>query len=160
MAGLRERLEAKDRRKLTQPIQVSDSTEDQQTWMGVAAALQLAQSKPDEERDDAAITNLLKQLDDAHTRVRSHYVDITLQSMPRDDWNAAMHEWDDEDSIRWPEALAPLLAASCVDEELQDEEWWKEQLARDTWSEGDTSALKAALLRLNVDALDARYPKD
>lgn len=127
--------------------------------MGVVAALDLAKSKPDEERSDASVTNLQKQLDEAWDRVRSHYVDIELQSMPRDDWDAAMHAWDGEEGIDWPTALAPLLAASCVDEDLRDEAWWKAQLARDEWSEGDTNSLKAALLRLNVDGLDARYPK-
>lgn len=160
MTSLRERLEAKERRRLVQPIQVSDSSEDQQSWLGVTAALQVAQQKHDDERDDAAIKNLQAQLDAAWERVRSHYVDVVLQSMPRADWNAAMHEWQGDDTIDWAEALAPLLAASCVDEELRDEQWWKEQLARDSWAEGDTDSLKAALLHLNTDALDARYPKD
>lgn len=160
MTGLREKLEAKQRRRLVQPIQITDSSADQQTWMGVTAALQVAQNKPEGERDDKAIANLQRQLDEAWERVRSHYADVELQSMPRDDWNAAMLEWQGEDGIDWAAALAPLLANSCTDPDLQDVEWWKGQLEQDSWSEGDTNALRMALLMLNVDSLDARLPKD
>jgi hypothetical protein len=158
--SLRQQLEAKQRRRLVQPVQVSNPSADQQTWMGVTAALQLEQGKPDEERNDKVVANLQKQLDDAWDRVRSHYVDVELQSMPRVDWNAAMTEWQGEDGIDWATALASLLAASCMDPDLQDAEWWQTQLEHDTWSEGDTNGLRMALLALNVDGLDARLPKD
>jgi hypothetical protein len=59
----------------------------------------------------------------------------------------------------WAEALAPLLAESCVDPDLRDAQWWAQQLARPEWSEGDTNALQMALLRLNVDAADPQVPK-
>lgn len=160
MTSLFEQLEAKQRRRLVQPIQISNPSADQQVWMGVTAALQLAQNKPDDERDDATIANLQKQLDAAWERVRSHYVDIELQSMPRGDWNAAMTEWQGEEGIDWAAALAPLIAACCVDPELQDPERWKALLEQDAWSEGDTNSLRMAVLALNVDGLDARLPKD
>ena len=160
MTGLRAQLEAKQRRRLVQPIQITNPAADQQVWMGVTAALQLEQNKPAEDRSDAVVANLSKQLDDAWERVRSHYVDVELQSMPRDDWNAAMTEWQGEDGINWPAALAPLIAACCVDEDLRDPEWWRTQLELDSWSEGDTNSLRMAVLALNVDGLDARLPKD
>lgn len=160
MTSLREQLEAKQRRRLVQPIQISNPSGDEQAWMGVTAALQVEQGKPAEERNDAAVAHLQKQLDDAWERVRSHYVDIELQSMPRDDWNAAMTEWSGEDGIDWAAALAPLLAASCTDPDLQDVTWWRDQLAMDSWSEGDTNGLRMVLLALNVDGLDPRLPKD
>jgi hypothetical protein len=160
VTGLFERLEAKQRRRLVQPIQITNPGPDQQVWMGVTAALQVAQNKPDDERDDAAITNLQKQLDDAWERVRSHYVDVELQSMPRADWNAAMTEWQGEDGIDWAEALAPLVAACCVDPDAQDPERWRALLAQESWSEGDINSLRMAVLALNVDGLDARLPKD
>lgn len=160
MTSLREKLEAKQRRRLVQPIPVSDSSEDHSTWMGVLAALQLAQNKPEGERDDKVIANLQKQQDEAWERYRSHFAEIELQSMRRDDWHAATLEWQGEDGIDWAAALAPLLANSCTDPELQDAEWWKTQLEQDAWSEGDTNALRMALLMLNVDSLDARLPKD
>ncbi len=160
MTSLKEKLEAKQRRRLVQPIPITDSSQDNQLWMGVLAALQLEQQKEGEERSDARLASLQKQLDDAWERVRSHYADVEMQSMPRDEWNAAMLEWQGEEGINWPAALAPLLAASCVDEDLQDESWWRAQLEQDTWSEGDTNSLRMAVLTLNVDGMDARVPKD
>ena len=160
MTSLREQLEAKQRRRLVQPIQISNPAADNQIWMGVTAALQVEQSKSDEDRNDTVVANLQKQLDQAWERVRAHYVDIELESMRRDDWNAAMTEWHGEDGIDWAKALAPLLAASCTDEDLQDAGWWQSQLEQDSWSEGDTNSLRMALLALNVDGLDARLPKD
>ena len=160
MTSLREKLEAKQRRRLVQPIQISNPAEDQRVWMGVTAALQLEQNKPDEERNDAVVANLQRQLDEALGRYQAHFVEVELQSMPRDDWNAAMTEWQGDDGIDWAAALAPLLAASCTDPDLQDVIWWQNQLAQDSWSEGDTNALRFALLALNVDGLDPRLPKD
>lgn len=162
MTSLREQLEAKERRRLVQPIQISNPGGDHQIWMGVTAALQLEQNKSDEDRNDTVVANLQKQLEDAWDRLRSHYADIELQSMPRDDWNAAMTEWQGEDGINWAAALAPLLAASCTDPDpmLHDPEWWQERLDQDTWSEGDINSVRMALLALNVDGLDARLPKD
>lgn len=158
--SLREQLEQKQRRRLVQPIQVSNPSADQQVWMGVTAALQMAQNKPDDERDDAAIASLQTQQEASWERVRTHYVDVELQSMRRDDWNAAMTEWHSDDGVNWAAALAPLLAASCIDPDLQDVGWWQARLDEDAWSEGDTNSLRMALLALNVDGLDARLPKD
>lgn len=160
MTSIKEHLESKQRRRLVQPIQITNPAEDQQIWMGVTAALQVQQNKPDDERDNAVIANLQKQLDQAWERWRSHYADVELQSMPRSDWNAAMTEWQGEDGVDWPAALAPLLAACCVDEDLRDPEWWRTQLGQESWSEGDTNSLRMAVLALNVDGLDARLPKD
>jgi hypothetical protein len=160
VTGLWEQLEAKQRRRLVQPIQISNPGEDQQIWMGVTAALQLEQNKPDDQRNDTVVANLQKQLDEAWDRVRSHYVDIELQSMPRPDWNAAMTEWQGDEGIDWAAALAPLVAACCVEPELQDPARWQALLEQDSWSEGDTNSLRMAVLALNVDGLDARLPKD
>lgn len=159
--SLREQLEQKQRRRLVVPVQITNPAQDQQTWMGVTAALQLEQNKPDEERSDAAVANLQQQMEDAWERTRSHYVDVEMQSMPRADWNAAMSAWQsEEDGIDWAEALAPLLATSVVDESLQDADWWRDQLSRDSWSEGDTNALRLTVLALNVEGMDPRLPKD
>lgn len=163
MTSLSEQLEKKKRRRLVQPIQISNPGEDQQTWMGVLAALQLEQNKPDDQRSDKVIANLQKQLDAAWERFRSHYADVELQSMPRPDWNAAMTEWQGEEGIDWAAALAPLLAQSCVDPDdlkLHDPAWWQTQLEEPSWSEGDINSLRMAVLALNVDGVDARLPKD
>jgi len=171
--SLRDRLAAKERRRLVVPIQVSDPSEDNNTWMGVMAAREKAEyslSKDSAEDDDEVrrernakvLEQLENQANAAQERVRSHYVDVELQALSRTDWEAATAKWtrDDEDgAMDWPAALAPLLAESCVDNDLQDEKWWRDTLAKEEWTEGDTDALRAALLQLNVYAVEARYPK-
>lgn len=127
--------------------------------MGVAAALEVERRK--DEPDPKMLTELGKQLAAAETRTRDHYVDVELQALPAAEWEAAQAEWVGEDGdTDWAAALAPLLEASCVAEELRDAAWWREQMARDSWSEGDTHALRAALLELNVYAVESRAPKD
>jgi len=159
VTSIRERLEAKQRRRRIVPIQVSDPSQDHTTWMGVAAALEVERRK--DEPDPKMLENLQTQLDAAETRARDHYVDVELQALPAAEWEAAQAEWVDEDGdMTWAVALAPLLEVSCVDEELRDAGWWRDQMSRDSWSEGDTHALRAALLELNVYAVESRAPKD
>jgi hypothetical protein len=155
--GLKDQLEAKKRRRLVVPIQISDPSEDHEIYMGVAVALQQAQQRED---NGAVVAQLETQLVAAGEKVRSHYADVELLAMRRDDWNAAMAAWQGDDDIDWAEALAPLLAESCVDDDLRSVEWWRQQLGRDEWTEGDTDALKSGLLQLNVMRMEARYPKD
>lgn len=154
--SLRERLEAKQRRRLTVPILVSDSTQDQHVLNGAAVALQVAQSREEPQSDEIEI--LRKAQEEAAAAVQAHFVEVELQAMSGNDWEAAMAAWSG-DEIDWPKALAPLLAQSCVDEELQDEQWWSERLADPAWSEGDRDTLKMALLRLNVTAASPTVPK-
>lgn len=161
MTSIRELLDKKQRRRLVVPIQVTDPTEDQNAWMGVMQALQIARSKTGEEARPDYVTQLVKNLDEAEERVNSHFAPVELQSLPQDEWEAANAEWrDDEGDINWADALAPLLAVSCVDEDLRDAAYWRDLMSRDTWTEGDTDALRMAILQLNVYAADARVPKD
>jgi hypothetical protein len=159
VTSIREQLEAKQRRRLVQPIQITDPSADQQAWMGITSALQIAMGKSGEDRNEALIGQLEKQLEDAHARWRSHYADVELQSMPREEWEAAQAKWQGDKGIDWAKALAPLLELSCVDESLQDADWWESRLNDAAWSEGDTDSLRAAILILNVDGVDPRVPK-
>lgn len=156
--SLRERLEQKQRRRLVVPIQASDPSQDHEAYVGSSAALQIAQAKDDSSPEYVA--QLEKQLADAGDRYRSHYVEIELQALSRDDWEAAMHRWQGDETIDWAAALAPLLAESCTDVDLQDEAWWVVQLSKPEWTEGDTDSLRMAILTLNVEAMEPRYPKD
>ena len=162
MTSLRERLAAKERRRLVVPIQISDSSEEERTWMGAVAAHQHQFEKGAEANADL-LSQLEKQVDAANDRFRAHYADVTLQALSRADWEAATAKWQTEDGepgqMDWAAALAPLLAESCVDEDLQDEQWWRDTLTQPNWTEGDVDSLRAALLQLNVYALEARYPK-
>lgn len=154
--SLRERLEAKQRRRLTVPILVSDPSSDQHVLNGATVALQVAQAREEPEADE--IETLRKVHEEATAAVQAHFVEVELQAMPSPDWEAAMAAWSG-DEVDWSAALAPLLAQSCVDEDLRDEKWWSECLAGDAWTEGDLDALKMALLRLNVTAASPIVPK-
>lgn len=162
--SLRSRLEEKTRRRLTVPILVSDPAEDQGQAQTLYAALQVATGEADTE----TAKRLEAELKEVAERVRSHWAEVELQALPRDEWRAANSAWQTVETTEdgpqvvtnWAEALAPLLAESCVDPDLRDAQWWAQQLARPEWSEGDTNALQMALLRLNVDAADPQVPKD
>lgn len=162
--SLRSRLEEKTRRRLTVPVLVSDPSEDQAQAQVLYAAFQAATGA----QDSVTVKKYEAQLEEAAARVRSHWVDVELQAMPRDEWRSATSLWQTVETTEdgpqvvtdWAEALAPLLAESCVDPDLRDADWWAQQLARPEWSEGDTNALQIALLRLNVDAADPQVPKD
>lgn len=161
--SLRSRLEEKARRRLTVPILVSDPSEDQAQAQALYAAFQAATGAQNAE----AAKKHEAEFEEAAARIRSHWADVELQAMPRDEWRAANSAWQTVETTEdgpqvvtdWAQALAPLLAESCVDPDLRDVQWWAEQLARPEWSEGDTNALQMALLRLNVDAADPQVPK-
>lgn len=160
MSTLREKLEAKERRRVVVPIQVSDPSADHETWMGIYAAMQAALGR----EDTAAATQLKNDMDAVTERLRSHWVNVEFQALSSADWEVASREWASQDEnaaggIDWPKALAPLLGQSATDTEL-DDTWWEEQLRRPSWSEGDKDALKLALLRLNVSAVEPHIPKD
>jgi hypothetical protein len=160
---LRELLETKQRRRMVVPIQISDPSEDQEIWLGAHLAMEGAKNR----QDESAIAELRPKLDEAQAKIEAHWAALELHSLPSDQWETACQVWrteldqaDAEAGIDWPNALAPLLAESCVDPELHDVDWWREQLARPGWSEGDRDALKLALLRLNVATLEPHVPKD
>jgi hypothetical protein len=162
--SLRDRLEAKARRRLSVPVLVSDPSEDQGELNTLFVALRAAQGREDED----AAKLLAAQVDAQAAKVQSHWASVELQALPRDEWRAANALWQTVETTEdgpqvvtnWDEALATLIAQSCVDPELQDTEWWTQQLAKPGWSEGDSHAFQLALLRLNVDSADPQVPKD
>ena len=163
--SLRDRLEAKQRRRLVVPIQVSDPTADYRDLAGVAHARELAKERGAGEEE---LAGLQTQMDELAEKVKGHWVAVELQSLSAAEWEIAASNWQtievNEDGpmavMDWAEALAPLLAESCTDPGLKDAGWWAEQLAQEHWSEGDIEALRAAVLRLNVDAAGSQAPKD
>lgn len=59
----------------------------------------------------------------------------------------------------WRAAL-PVVAALCAeDEELQDDEWWAEQLASPSWTHGERLGLWQELLALNTARPAVHVPK-
>lgn len=164
MTSLREQLEQKQRRRAVVPVLVSDPNADVAALNGVAVAMQSAR----EAGDTDTVTSLLAEIEEQTAKVQAHWAQVELQSLPPAEWEAAVGAWqtielqDDGPTavMNWGEGLPALLAVSCIDPDLQEAGWWKEQLASERWSEGDVDALKRAVLTLNIDAAEPRAPKD
>ena len=161
--GLRDLIEAKQRRTVLHPIMVGNPsaavaevkklTADLMEHMRLLAEKRKAGKKPtkaDTERE----AKIKADLEAAQERRAAMTVEIELQSLPEDEWEAAIADLGDDarESYDLSSILAVLTAASCTDPELQDVDWWAEQLNRPTWTDGDKSALSSALLNLNVFA--------
>lgn len=160
---LREQLEAKKRRKAVVPVLVSDATEDGNQL----AALQHAHALAVEAGRGAEAALLEADVEAQAERVRAHWVDVELLSLPPAEWEAAVASWqtiqvqDDGPAavIDWTEGLPHLLALSCADESMRDPQVWKSLLDGDAWNEGEVDSLKRAILHLNVEAADPHVPK-
>jgi hypothetical protein len=151
--SLREALEAKQRRRAVVPVQITDTSDVLQEMQAVLVALSTA-------KDEGVIRQLRLQLEETQQRHRGHFADVKLQSLPPAEWEDAVTLYGLDDGRVPVAALAVLVSASCVDDELRDPDWWTEQLAKPAWSDGDLKSLQAALLHLNVSAPDPLVPKD
>jgi len=161
--GVRDLIEAKQRRTASQPIlvgnpsaavaEVKQLSVDLLEHMRAMAAKKQAGKKPTKADTDHE-AKLKADLESAQKRHASMTVEIELQSLPDDEWEAAIAELDGDarENYDLSSILAVLLAASCTDPELQDAEWWAAQLARPEWTDGDKSSVAATLLNLNVFA--------
>jgi len=141
------------------PIQLSDPGDDQRRALGAAAAL--FQARQRDPVDDAEVADLERQVAEAETAVASHHEMVELRALSSVEWETKSAEYvnADGDGIDWAVAIPGLLAASCVDEDLRDPEFWAGVVSAESWSEGDNDAVKTALLHLNVWAPDPRLPK-
>lgn len=151
--SVRAQLEAKQRRKLDVPVLISDPSADQEALLQVVAALGMARSR------NESVQELERQQEESAARLEAHWVRVPLQQLPPAEWEAITATCQTEAGTDWSKALPPLLAASCLDEELKDEAWWAGMLDGGTWSVGEINTLKLALLRLNVEAADPLVPK-
>jgi hypothetical protein len=153
----RERLAAKKRRTATVSVALEDATE------AVAAANEargnLAMARINE-RDETELEVLQQRVDAAEAAVAELHERITFAACApsvfealRTDFTGAKGEID---PAKLAENLPPLLAACAVDEDLQDEEFWREQLASGSWSSGEQVHLANTVLGLNIAAPDER----
>lgn len=161
--GLRDLIEAKQRRTATHPIlvgnpsaaaaEIKQLTGELMEHMRSLAAKKKAGKKPTKADTDRE-AKITAALEAAQARRAEMTVDIELQSLPEDEWEAAIADLPEEarDSYDLSAILSVLTAASCTDPELQDADWWAEQLAKPTWTDGDKSSLSSTLLSLNVFA--------
>jgi hypothetical protein len=161
--SLRAQIEAKQRRTANVPILVGNpsaaAAEINTFRAGLAAHLATLESKKkagkrptksDRENEE----RLQAELRAAVERQGAMTVEVEIQSLPDDEWEAALAQLGDEDREQYDlsSILAVLLAASCTDPELQDAEWWTDQLKRPEWTDGDKAAISRAFLQLNVYA--------
>jgi hypothetical protein len=161
--SLRDLIEAKQRRTTTWPLLVgnpSAAAAEVETFRKALAVHQamLAErkktgkrpTKADNQREEELRADLKASLDRATATV----VHIELQSLPDHEWEALFGDLEPEENgdLDLTSILAPLLAASCVDPDLQDVDWWTEQLKRPEWTDGDKATVSRTLLELNVFA--------
>lgn len=144
MPGLRDLIEGKRRRTARHPIQVGD----QRAAAAEMAALQERAKTATDPAEQEKLRAEAKAVLDAQTAW------VELQSLPEDEWDEIVGDLEPDEKGH-PDIgplLAPLAAASCTDPELQDAEWWSQQLKRPEWTSGDKGALAAKLLQLNIYA--------
>ncbi len=155
MPGFWERLEAKQARRAQVPILVGDLQAAQQAVSiagGALAAHEAAvkakgkQSAADKKKH----AQLTKRLEETVRAAAATVEMVDVQAMDPDEHEAlcSAHTGPTGD----PDLkglLPPLMAASCVDEELRDEEKWAELLARPIWTAGERDELRLRVLGLN-----------
>lgn len=160
--SLRQKIEAKAARTAVLPIQVGDAAAAAAEVATVRAALsihnELLRQRVEEggeelEEDRRRADSLREQLGAAVAAERETVVSVTLRALPPDLWDAILEAApeDEEEGVDLSAVRAALLAESCVDEDLRDEAWWAEQLARPSYSKGDLLAINRVLLELNLN---------
>lgn len=163
MTSLRSRIEAKARRRVVYPVQVTDPTAAQAALdeaRRLVLVLTMGRDDPDAP-DTEEITRARALLEAAEAHLATHYAEVTFQALPATDFEAlAVAYHDDEGHLDTTSLGAPLAAACAVDEDLRDEAWWAEQLASDAWNNAEVSVLTTTLLQLNYSSPNALVPKD
>lgn len=157
--SLRDQLDAKAARRLFVPIPITDPGEDaRRAAVDTATRLQLAKLA---NVQGSQLEELQARADAAAAVIAEHSVSIELKSMPPSDWEAltAAHLMSNGDDIDWRAMLPIALAASCVDESLEDPAWWASKLDDEGWTAGDVSALRRAIVQLNQWTPAAQLPK-
>lgn len=160
---LRDLIEAKQRRTVTWPLLVGNPSAAAAEVETFRKAYDLHQAALAEKRragkrptkaDLQREGKVKADLKAALGRMAATVVNIELQSLPDDEWEGLFGsiEPDENGEFDLGPIQAALLAASCIDPDLQDADWWAEQLKRPEWTDGDKAAISRTLLELNVYA--------
>jgi hypothetical protein len=80
----------------------------------------------------------------------THYEDVELQAVPPAVWETLVSSHTTDSGDLDPAALPAMLAACCVDPELQDTAWWAGQLDGEQWTFGERNTLFSAVLTVNA----------
>ena len=151
--SLRALIEGKQRRTAKLPILVGDLHAASAEVATLRAALQIQQAQRGARaKPTKAQEKTRADLQAALERQAACVVEIELQALPDDQWDVLFADLQEDESgeLDLASIHAPLLAASCTDPELQDAEWWAEQLKQPHWSKGDRASISATLLQLNT----------
>jgi hypothetical protein len=164
VTSLRERIEAKTRRTTTVPVLVGNAAAAEAEVATFRAVLDthlqvLVQRRQTDDKpgpaDDEQTAKLRKQLSDAQRRLEATIVQVELQSLPPDEWDAlcdSLPEDPESGGYDIADIRAEIMAACCVDEDLRDAAWWEEQFSRPEWSKGELLAVNMALINLNLSS--------
>ena len=162
MTSLKSRLEGKPRHRVTYLVQVADTT-DAEAALDVArravALLELTGAQNDESRDDD-LTQARAEQQDATAALSACYEPVVFVALSNLDMERIESAHQDAKGELDRSTIGPVLAAACAeDEDLQDAEWWRAQLAGEQWSMGDKDSLVTTLLTLNWHTPPASLPK-
>lgn len=156
MSSLRDLIARKARRTATFSIPVGDVAAADADVAKCRYLLVAHQAKPvpDDDAGEAAdeTARLQAELDAAIDHRAAAVVRVQLQALPDAEWDAALDELPigEDGGPDISDIRAALMAACCVDPDLQDETWWSEQLTGPAWSKGELLALNTCLLTLNL----------
>lgn len=157
--SLRERLAAKSARRITHPIATREPMAEYQAFQAATVALATAQRKDDSKPPitPAQLAALVKARNEARDAYDAIFVDVEFEALPADVYEQLLEAHIDPNSEDealvedWTALLPELVAASCVDVDLRDVDYWREQLAKPAWSAGDKIDLRVLLVRLNTE---------
>ena len=161
--SLRELIEAKQRRTAKHPILVGDPepvrAEITNLLTALAALGQVNEAKAATAAHKRRLSKLRAQLKAAQERAEACVVEIELQALPADDWEALVGplEPDESGELDLSEIHAVALAEMCTDPELRDAEWWSLQFKQPHWTQGDRAGISRVLMDLNW-AAPSRVP--
>lgn len=156
----RERLAAKRRRRVVVSVEVAPMGDDQAARVVAArtALLTLIVGKGEGEQtqDEARAA-----LEAAESENKAAVAFTALDPADFEKVIAAFPSPDGADGGMDQARALPVLAALCADdEELQDDEWWAEQLTSGAWGYGERLDLWQQLLALNTARPAVHVPKD
>lgn len=156
--SLREQIEAKDRRRIFVPVQLSDPGVD------AARARDLNTLALAAEVDGSSVEQLAEAVaarDTALAAVDAHFADVEFRALVPDEFEALINRHTDGEGDLNRRALCAELAAACaVDESVKDADWWAAQFEGGTWSKGEFDGLYMRLFtELNYSAPSRSVPK-
>lgn len=153
-----ERLEAKQRRRVTVDVLVSDPARDEEA---AARARELWLASTVDGSDEQEVSRLKAALDAAEAAVRGHVVEVEFQSIPAGDLEALVAAFSGDSGEVDRARLLPELAAACaVEEELRDADRWAALLGSPAWTQGEFDHLYHQLfVVLNYSVPRSAAPK-